>query len=138
MSTKLIGSYSKTRKPPDQEQKMQHFVDYWDPIITPSNPFPRQDENMPHIGDHPCCKPRETLENTKEELAELLNWVQQHWHTACKEGYCLVKRKSPGQEEARVLCRFDYPKTVRAEARLALIARTEFNLSLEATISESN
>jgi ATP-dependent DNA helicase PIF1 len=43
--------------PDEQEEKMKSFTDYWDQIITASNPFPCQDYNMPLIGDHPCSIP---------------------------------------------------------------------------------
>jgi hypothetical protein len=54
------------------------------------------------------------MKNTKEELAELLNWVERH--TKCSPGYCQIKRKVPGQQEPQLLCRFDYPMACRAEA----------------------
>ena len=92
--------------PNEQQEKMKRFMDYWDRIITASSPFPRQDYNMPLIGDHPCSIPRENLQNTKQELADLLNWVETQ--TKCMPGYCLVKRKVPGHQEPQAVCRFDY------------------------------
>ena len=97
---------------------MKRFTDYWDRIITASSPFPRQDYNMPLIGDHPCSIPRENLQNTKQELADLLNWVETH--TKCMPGYCLVKRKVPGHQEPQAVCRFDYPMQLRRDAGIGL------------------
>jgi hypothetical protein len=103
--------------PDEQQEKMRLFTDYWDQIITASNPFPRQDYNMPLIGNHPCSIPRENL-NTKQELADLLNWVETH--TKCMPGYCLVKRKVPGHQEPQAMCRFDYPMQLRQAAGIEL------------------
>ena len=86
---------------------MDEFRKFWDNIVTTMNPFPRQDENTPLVGQHPCSLKRGDIQNTKAELSELLNWVQHH--TKCLPGYCQVKRKVPGQEAPRLVCRFDYP-----------------------------
>jgi len=104
--------------PNEQQEKMKQFTAYWNQIITASSPFPRQDYNMPLIGDHPCSIPRENLRNTKQELADLLNWVETH--TKCMPGYCLVKRKVPGQREPQPVCRFDYPMQLRQDAGIGL------------------
>lgn len=93
--------------PEDQDIKMHQFSTYWAKIVTVTNPFPPEDENAPLIGQHPCTRPREALQNTKQELAELLNWVERHH--MCVAGYCQVKRKVPGQAELRIVCCFDYP-----------------------------
>ena len=69
--------------------------------LSATNPFPREDENTPLLGQHPCNLERNTLQNTKEELADILNWVERH--TKCMPGYCRVKRKERGQEEAHYL-----------------------------------
>lgn len=79
----------------DQSDKMHQFLEYWNRMITASSPFPRVDDNMPLIGGHPCSLSRDGLRNTKQELADLLNWTERH--TKCMPGYCLVKRKVPGQ-----------------------------------------
>jgi len=93
--------------PDEQTIKMGHFIEYWNHIITASSPFPRVDDNMPLLGEHPCSLPRDNLQNTKQELVDLLNWTK--WHTKCMAGYCLVKRKVPGHTEPQVFCQFDYP-----------------------------
>src|ERR1700761_5174213 len=98
--------------PDEQLTKMERFRDYWDKIVTAFNPFPRQDENTPLVGRHPCSLDRDSAQNTKTELAELLNWVERH--TKCLPGYCQVKRKVPGQQEPRLVCRFDYPMPLGA------------------------
>ena len=98
----------------DEQKRMDDFVAFWDTKISAANPFPREDENTPLLGQHPCNKDRNTLQNTKEELAEMLNWVERH--TKCMPGYCKVKQKVAGQEEPRVLCRFDYPMACRSNA----------------------
>lgn len=100
--------------PEEQQQRMDTFSNYWKKLISALNPFPGPDENAPLIGAHPCNKPRADMKNTKEEPAELLNWVERH--TKCSPGYCQVKRKIPGQQEPQLLCRFDYPMACRTEA----------------------
>ncbi|KAJ7061427.1 hypothetical protein C8F01DRAFT_962950, partial [Mycena amicta] len=67
---------------------------------------------------HPCSKDRNEAQNTKAELAELLNWVQRH--TKCLPGYCQVKRKVPGQSEPRLVCRFDYPMACGLDATIGM------------------
>ena len=100
--------------PDEQTDKMRQFISYWDRIITASSPFPRLDDNMPLLGEHPCNLSRDGLQNTKQELADLLNWTERH--TKCMPGYCLVKRRVPGHNDPQVLCRFDYPMSLRQEA----------------------
>jgi hypothetical protein len=93
--------------PEDQHQKMEQFKTFWDRIITAVNPFPEEDPNTPLLGQNPCNLERDSLSNTKQELSDLLNWVQRH--TKCVPGYCQVKQKVPGQEEPQIVCCFDYP-----------------------------
>jgi hypothetical protein len=100
--------------PDEQTNKMRQFVEYWNRIVTASSPFPRLDDNMPLIGEHPCSLPRAGLQNTKQELADLLNWTERH--TKCMPGYCLVKRRVPGHNDPQILCRFDYPMPLRQDA----------------------
>lgn len=91
----------------EQAEKMSQFSSYWAKIITAKNPFPREDLNAPLLGPHPCGKSRQMCENTKQELTDLLNWVQRHAN--CVAGYCQIKRKVPGQTEPQTICRFDFP-----------------------------
>ena len=53
----------------EQQEKMKLFTDYWDQIIIASSPFPREDYNMPLIGDHPCSIPRENLKKHKTRIS---------------------------------------------------------------------
>jgi hypothetical protein len=100
--------------PEEQQQRMDAFCNYWKQLVTAINPFPREDENVPLVGAHPCNKDRAAMQHTREELADLLNWVERH--TKCSPGYCQIKRKIPGQEEPQLCCRFDYPFQCRADA----------------------
>ena len=104
--------------PEDQEVKMRDFVSFWGGIMTAVNPFPRADDNTPLVGLHPCRCRNEDLQDTKEELAELLNWVERH--NICRPGYCQVKRKVPGQGEPQTFCRFDFPMTLCNTANIGL------------------
>ncbi|KAJ3505917.1 hypothetical protein NLJ89_g7163 [Agrocybe chaxingu] len=104
--------------PPDQEEKMRQFTAFWDRIISTWNPFPHHDENQPLLGENPCSKDRASAQYTKQELADLLNWVERH--TKCMPGYCQVKRKVTGQSEPQTFCRFDYPMALRHEAGIGL------------------
>lgn len=85
--------------PEDQEEKMRQFVSFWGGIITATNPFPRVDENTPLMGQHPCRLRNDTLRDTKEELVELLNWIEisQTW-------LLQVKRKVPEHNERQTFC----------------------------------
>jgi ATP-dependent DNA helicase PIF1 len=98
----------------DQEQKISAFIDFWKHLISAWNPFPREDENSPLLGTHPCAKRPEDMTYNKAELSELLNWVQRH--TKCQPGYCQVKRKVPGQDDPKICCRFDFPKDTMERA----------------------
>ncbi|KAJ3970638.1 hypothetical protein EV361DRAFT_848298 [Lentinula raphanica] len=69
---------------------------------------------MPLVGRHPSSIPPSELQYNSQELAELINWVQDH--RKCSAGYCLVKRRVPGSDEKQQVCRFDYPKPLREEA----------------------
>jgi ATP-dependent DNA helicase PIF1 len=104
---------------PEQKIKMEKFTEYWNLFITASTPFPRHhDENTPLLGEHPCSLERNTLNNTKKELADLLNWTERH--TKCTPGYCLVKRNVPGHNEPQFSCRFNYPRALRQQAGFGL------------------
>ena len=98
----------------EQTVKMKNFMEYWNRIVLTSSPFPHQDKNMPLLGEHPCSLKWVTLKNIKQELADLLNWTEQH--TKCMPGYCLIKWRVPGCDEPQVCCRFDYPMPLWEEA----------------------
>ncbi|KAF5336454.1 hypothetical protein D9611_006665 [Ephemerocybe angulata] len=99
--------------PDDQQEKMDEYLRFWNSIITASHPSPRgpEDANAPLPGQHPCSIPRQELKHTKQELSDLLEWVERH--RKCVAGYCLVKRKVPGQDEPTQVCRFDFPMPLR-------------------------
>ena len=104
--------------PDIQEVKMRDFVSFWARLVTATNPFPRVDTNVPLMGQHPCRLPNNSLQDTKEELSELLNWVERH--KICRPGYCQVKRNVPGHDEPQTFCRFDFPMTPSDEATVGL------------------
>ena len=85
---------------------MHNFVSFWGRIVTAINPFPCDDENAPLMGLHLCHRPNDALQDTKEELAKLLNWVEQH--KICRSGYCQVKHKVPGHDQPQLFCRFNF------------------------------
>lgn len=112
----------------DQQKLIDDFVMFWDTIISATNPFPRQDENTPPFGQHPRNNDRNTLQNTKGESAQLPNWVERH--TKCMPGFCQVKRKVPGEEHPRLLCRFDYPMQCQNHAGVGLDSKFRVRFEL--------
>jgi hypothetical protein len=77
--------------PEDQEEKMRQFVSFWGGITTATNPFPRVDKNTPLMGQHLCRLRNDTIRDTKEELGELLYWVERH--RICRPGYCKLNAR---------------------------------------------
>lgn len=108
--------------PPEQEEKMCNFTTFWGDIISATNPFPREDENTPLIGRHPSNLSREEASNMKEDLANLLNWVERH--TKCMPGYCQVQRKVQGSPDPQIFCRFDFPLPCRHDAGVGLDSKS--------------
>ena len=53
------------------------------------------------------------MQDTKKELAEILNCLQHH--TKCAPGYCEQKKKGSGE----IFCRFGYPKMCRDHSELS-------------------
>jgi hypothetical protein len=78
------------------------FVNYWDPIISAVNP----DQHCPPAVVHPSAQKFDDLQDTKRELAQLLNRFQRH--TKHAPGYCLRKDKRTGAQ----VCRFHFPKAL--------------------------
>ncbi|TFK58500.1 hypothetical protein BDN72DRAFT_782015, partial [Pluteus cervinus] len=72
---------------------------------------------------HPSARLFSTLQDTKQELAEMLNRVQRH--TICKPGYCLRRRKL-ANGETEDCCRFGYPKPLRNSTEYTRDAGKEF------------
>lgn len=93
---------------------MDTFVTYWDRLITAWNPCPREDDDVSLIGAHPCSLRLEELQHTKQELGDLINWVERH--IRCMPGYCQVYRKNPTSGKKEATCRFDYPIPCRERA----------------------
>ena len=52
---------------------------------------------------HPSAQLFSTLQDTKQELAEMLNRFQ--WHRKCQPGYCERQNK----ETKKTFCQFGYP-----------------------------
>ncbi|KAJ8469320.1 hypothetical protein ONZ45_g16931 [Pleurotus djamor] len=82
---------------------VQNWLDYWDNHISTWNPG----INVPPADIHPSSRLFNTLSDTKQELAEILNRLQRH--TKCQPGYCQRKKK----DTQEVICRFGFPKLCR-------------------------
>ncbi|KAJ6474930.1 hypothetical protein C8R45DRAFT_804906, partial [Mycena sanguinolenta] len=59
-------------------------------------------------------------EDTKQELAEILNRLQRH--TKCTPGYCQRKKKDTGE----TFCRFGFPKQCREQTQFTKDPGREF------------
>jgi hypothetical protein len=88
---------------------VQDFIRFWDRHISTWHPF----RNCPPAAIHPSARLFQTLEDTKKELAEMLNRLQRH--TYCKPGYCERVKKQTGEK----YCRFGFPKECCNESVLA-------------------
>jgi ATP-dependent DNA helicase PIF1 len=107
--------------PDEQSVEMCLFVDIVIESLPLQSPIPRVDDNIPLLGEHPCSLPRYALRNTKQELADLLNWTERH--TQCMPGQdtaLLKERKVRGHDEPQVFCRFDYPMPLQQHARVGV------------------
>lgn len=101
----------------DEQEKMDTFVRFWDARITAVNPHMKDATDNTHfMGEHPCNTDHADCEDTREELAKMLNRVQRH--ATCRPGYCQVLRRVPGQAEKQQVCRFDYPLKCTDHARV--------------------
>jgi hypothetical protein len=83
--------------------QLQNFIDYWDERVSTWHP----DLSTPPAAVHPSARLFNTLEDTKLELAEMLNRLQRH--TKCRPGYCERRMKGTGE----TYCRFGFPKQSR-------------------------
>jgi len=90
-------------------EAVQNYINFWDQHISTWHP----DKNCPPAAIHPSARLFNTLDDTKQELAEILNRLQRHTH--CAPGYCERKKKSTGE----IFCRFGYPKALRENSELA-------------------
>jgi ATP-dependent DNA helicase PIF1 len=87
---------------------LQSFIDFWDKHVSTWHP----DKTCPPAAVHPSAHEFATLEDTKKELAEILNRLQRH--TKCAPGYCERKKKDTGE----TFCRFGFPKTCQDTSAL--------------------
>jgi len=93
----------------DDVESVQTFLHFWDQHVSTWHP----DKNCPPARIHPYAQLFNTLQDTKKELAEMLNRLQHH--TKCAPGYCEWKKKGSGE----IFCRFGYPKTCRDHSELS-------------------
>src|ERR1700691_2030466 len=90
-------------------ESVQAFLHFWDQHISTWHP----DKDCPPAAIHPSARLFNTLNDTKQELAEILNRLQHHTH--CAPGYCERKKKSTGE----IFCHFEYSKALRENSELA-------------------
>ena len=90
-------------------EAVQNYINFWDQHISTWHP----DKHCPPAAIHPSACLFNTLDDTKQELAEILNHLQRHTH--CAPGYCERKKKSTGG----TFCHFGYPKPLRETSELA-------------------
>jgi hypothetical protein len=90
-------------------EAVQNYINFWDQHISTWHP----DKHCSAAAIHPSVRLFDTLQDTKQELAEILNRLQRHTH--CAPGYCERKKKTTGE----VFCRFGYPKALRENSELA-------------------
>jgi ATP-dependent DNA helicase PIF1 len=92
------------------------FIHFWDQHVSTWHP----NKDCPPAAIHPSAQMFNTLQDTKKELAEMLNRFQRH--TKCAPGYCERKKKDSGE----IFCRFGYPKRCRDHSELSKDAGREF------------
>lgn len=63
-------------------ESVQKFLNFWDQHVSTWHP----DLNCPAAAIHPSARLFDSLLDTKQELAEVLNHLQRH--TKCAPGYC--------------------------------------------------
>src|ERR1700683_3338818 len=93
----------------DNPVSVATFINFWDQFVSTWHP----DKDCPPAGIHPSAQMFNTLQDTKKELAEMLNRLQRH--TKCAPGYCERKKKDTGE----IFCRFGYPKKCRDNSELS-------------------
>ena len=86
--------------PIEQEEA---YLAHWGPLVTAMNP----EGGILPASIHPCSKPFAQRENSRRELAELLNRVERH--TKCTPAYCLRKVKNSQTQQ----CRFHFPRSLQ-------------------------
>ena len=90
-------------------ESIQSFINFWDQHVSTWHPNLRQ----PPAAVHPSAQLFNTLQDTKKELAEMLNRLQRH--TRCAPGYCERKKK----DTCEIFCRFGYSKQCRDHSELS-------------------
>jgi hypothetical protein len=100
----------------DNPVEMQEFIKFWDQHISTWHP----ETSTPPAAIHPSARLFSTLEDTKLELAQMLNRLQRH--TKCTAGYCERRKKNTGE----IFCRFGFPKECREETKFAKEDGREF------------
>lgn len=88
------------RTPVEQEEA---YLAHWEP---PGN-------GLPPVLVHPCSKPFDQRENTRRELAELLNRVERH--TKCTPAYCFRKVKNSQMQR----CRFHFTRPLQDSSEMS-------------------
>jgi hypothetical protein len=96
--------------------QLQRFIDFWDKHVSTWHP----QLATPPAAIHPSARLFNTLEDTKLELAQMLNRLQRH--TKCTAGYCERKKKGTGE----IFCRFGFPKECHDSSVYAKDAGREF------------
>jgi hypothetical protein len=71
----------------DNADSVAAFIHFWDQHVSTWHP----DKDCPPAAIHPSAQMFNTLQDTKKELAEILNRLQRH--TKCALGYCERKKK---------------------------------------------
>ena len=94
-----------------QEADKRTFINYWDQHISTIHP----NRSSAPAAVHPSAQLFETLHDTKQELAEMLNRFQ--CHNRCTEGYCVRRRKAEDGTETKY-CRFGFPFDVRPASEI--------------------
>jgi len=92
-------------------ESIQNYINFWDQHVSTWHP----NLSQPPAQIHPSAQLFNTLQDTKKELAEMLNRLQHH--TCCAPGYCECKNKKKDTEE--IFCRFGYPRQCRDQSELS-------------------
>lgn len=100
----------------DNANSVETFIHFWDQHVSTWHP----EKICPPAAIHPSSQMFNTLQDTKKELAEILNRLQRH--TKCAPGYCECKKKDTGE----IFCRFGYPKICRDHSELSKDPGREF------------
>jgi len=92
------------------------FLAFWDKYVSTWHP----DKSVPPAAIHPSAQLFATLQDTKLELAEMLNCFQHH--RKCQPGYCKRRKKETGE----TFCCFGSPKKCREQSDFIKEAGQDF------------